>query len=259
MDPSGRSALVTGGASGLGLAVARRLAAEGASVVIADLPSSDGSEVARSLGPSAAFVPTDVTSAVAVEIAVERAIASGPFGIVVNCAGIGVPQRIIERSGSPMPLEDFARTLEVNLVGTFNVMRIAVSRMVEEQARMDPTSLDDVGVVVNTASIAAFDGQIGQAAYSASKGGIVAMTLPAARELADHRIRVVSVAPGMFDTPLLKALPESIRSSLAGQVPHPRRLGDPDEFAHLVEHIIRNPMINGETIRIDGAIRMAPR
>ena len=259
MDPAGRSALVSGGASGLGLAVTRRLAARGAEVIIADLPSSDGEDVARSLGRSAVFMPTDVTDIASVEAAVDRAVSSAPLGIVVNCAGIGAPQRIVERDGSPSPLDDFARTIEVNLVGTFNIMRIAVSRMIGQQRGMNPASTEDLGVIVNTASIAAFDGQIGQTAYSASKGGIVAMTLPAARELAIHRIRVVAVAPGMFDTPLLKRLPESVRSSLAEQVPHPRRLGDPDEFAHLVEHIIENSMINGETVRIDGAIRMAPR
>lgn len=259
MNPSGRVALVSGGASGLGLAVAKRLAARGAKVVIADLPSSDGAAAAALVGSGAVFAPTDVTDAVTVEAAVETAVSIGRLGIVVNCAGIGTPRRVVDRDGRPMPLSDFTRIIEVNLVGTFNVMRLAVARMVDRQDEADTASTEDRGVVVNTASVAAFDGQVGQAAYSASKGGVVAMTLPAARELAEHRIRVVAVAPGMFATPLLAALPESVRASLASQVPHPRRLGDPDEFARLVEHVVDNSMLNGEVIRLDGAIRMAPR
>lgn len=259
MDPSKRVALVSGGASGLGLAVAKRLAARGAKVVIADLPSSDGAAAAALLGSGAVFAPTDVTDAATVEAAVETAVSLGRLGIVVNCAGIGTPRRVVDRDGQPMPLSDFTRIIEVNLIGTFNVMRLAVARMVDQLDEADAASTEDHGVVINTASVAAFDGQVGQAAYSASKGGVVAMTLPAARELAEHRIRVVAVAPGMFATPLLAALPESVRDSLASQVPHPRRLGDPDEFARLVEHLVDNSMLNGEVIRLDGAIRMAPR
>jgi NAD(P)-dependent dehydrogenase (short-subunit alcohol dehydrogenase family) len=247
-------ALVSGGASGLGLATVRRLAAGGAKVVVLDLPSSDGGSIADELGDDVRFVPADVTDEDAVAEVVGVAAELGHLNIAVNCAGIGPPARVVGRDGSPAPLDGFRKVLEVNLVGTFNVLRLAAAEMV----RHDPVG-EERGVIVNTASAAAFDGQIGQAAYSASKGGIVGMTLPIARDLADKRIRVVTVAPGLFATPLLMGLPQDAIDSLGAQVPHPSRLGEPDEFAQLVQAIVENPMLNGETIRLDGAIRMAPR
>jgi NAD(P)-dependent dehydrogenase (short-subunit alcohol dehydrogenase family) len=250
---AGAVALVTGGASGLGLATATELAAAGAAVVLADLPSSPGARAAEGLGGDAVFVPTDVTDAASVQAAVDRAGELGPLRIAVNCAGIGTPGRVLGKGG-PLPLEQFARVVTVNLVGTFNVLRLAAAAMVETEAVGG-----ERGVIVNTASAAAFDGQIGQAAYSASKGGVVGMTLPVARDLADKLIRVMTIAPGLFDTPMLQGLPEPARQSLAAQVPMPSRLGDPSEFAALVRHICENPMLNGEVIRLDGAIRMAPR
>lgn len=259
MDPVGKVAVVTGGASGLGLATVRRLHARGAQVAIIDLPSSDGEGVVAELGVRAVFTPADVTDPAGVDAALETASVLGPIGMVISCAGIGPPQKVVGRDGQAMPLGDFERVLAVNLVGTFNVLRLAVARMVAGRDPEHDGSTEDLGVVVNTASVAAFDGQVGQAAYSASKGGVVGMTLPIARELAAHRIRVVTIAPGLFRTPLLATLPEDVQDSLGRQVPHPSRLGDPDEFAALVEHIVDNPMLNGETIRLDGAIRMAPR
>jgi NAD(P)-dependent dehydrogenase (short-subunit alcohol dehydrogenase family) len=256
MKLSGSSALVTGGASGLGLATARRLAAAGARVVIADLPSSAGEAVAKGLGGQAVFAPADVTDPGQVEAALDLAADAGPLRVVVNCAGIGDPGRTVGRDG-PLALERFRRVVEINLIGTFNVIRLAAQRI---QATEPAQPLgEERGVIVSTASVAAFDGQIGQAAYSASKGGIVGMTLPVARDLARHLIRVVTIAPGLFATPILDGLTEEARRSLGGQVPHPSRLGDPDEYAALVEHIVANPMLNGEVIRLDGAIRMAPR
>ncbi|MBB2946979.1 NAD(P)-dependent dehydrogenase (short-subunit alcohol dehydrogenase family) [Actinoplanes lutulentus] len=240
-------ALVTGGASGLGLATARALAATGAQVVIVDLPSSDG----KALGFH--FHAGDVTSEESVSAALELAAGLGQLRVVVNCAGIGTPARVRGKNG-PFPLDLFRRTVEVNLIGSFNVIRLAAALLA------DATPVDgERGVIVNTASVAAFEGQIGQAAYSASKGGIVGMTLPIARELASSLIRVVTIAPGLFETPLLGGLPEEARLSLGAQVPHPARLGKPSEYADLVNFIVGNPMINGETIRLDGAIRMAPR
>ncbi|MFJ9565213.1 SDR family NAD(P)-dependent oxidoreductase [Streptomyces fuscichromogenes] len=253
MNISASSALVTGGASGLGLATARRLAAAGATVVIADLPSSAGKTVADELGTRAVFAPTDVTDPEQVAAALDLAVGAAPLRVVVNCAGIGDPGRTVGKEG-PLALERFRRVVEVNLVGTFNVIRLAAQRI----QQTEPAG-EERGVIVNTASVAAFDGQIGQAAYSASKGGIVGMTLPIARELAATLIRVVTIAPGLFATPILNGLPEEARRSLGAQVPHPSRLGDPDEYAALVEHIVANPMLNGEVIRLDGAIRMAPR
>lgn len=254
MNVASAVALVAGGASGLGLATVRRLAAAGAQVVLADLPSSDGRAVAEQAGPGVRFVPADVTDEDAVAAAVATAAELGRLNVAVNCAGIGPPARIVARDGAPAPLDGFRRVLEVNLVGTFNVLRLAAAEMVRHDA-----DGEERGVIVNTASAAAFDGQIGQAAYSASKGGVVGMTLPIARDLADKRIRVVTIAPGLFATPLLLGLPQEALDSLGAQVPHPSRLGDPSEFALLVEHIVENPMLNGETIRLDGAIRMAPR
>lgn len=253
MRLEGNVALVTGGASGLGLATARLLLESGAKVILLDLPGSRGAEVAAELGPSARFVGADVTVEEQVREAVDAASEAGPLRILVNCAGMGVAAKTIGRNG-PAALEGFARTVTINLIGTFNVIRLAAARMTE----LEPAD-GDRGVIVNTASVAAFEGQIGQAAYSASKGGIVGMTLPIARDLSEHRIRVVTVAPGIFETPLLGEVSEEIRASLGRQVPHPSRLGRPEEYAALVRHIVENPMLNGETIRLDGAIRMAPR
>ena len=251
MDIAGSVALVTGGASGLGLATAHRLHGEGARVVIVDRPGPAGADVAALRG--FAWAPADVSDPGAVGAAVNVATGLGPLRIVVNCAGIGSPARVVGRSG-PLPLDDFERVIRVNLVGTFNVIRLAGAAM----SALEPDG-EERGVIVNTASVAAFDGQIGQASYSASKAGVVGMTLPIAREFAQHLIRVVTIAPGTFETPMLAALPQEARDSLGAQVPHPSRLGRPDEYAALVEHIVRNPMLNGETIRLDGAIRMAPR
>lgn len=251
MELTGKAALVTGGASGLGLATARRLAADGARVHIVDLPSSAGESVAAEFGGT--FSAADVRDEQQIHAAFEAASALGELAVVVNCAGIGNAIRVVSKNG-PFPLAEFSRVVEVNLIGTFNVIRLGAAVMVGS-----PNDGEERGVIVNTASVAAFDGQIGQAAYSASKAGIVGLTLPIARDLAQHRIRVNTIAPGLFRTPLLASLPEEALSSLGAQVPHPSRLGDPQEYAALVAHIIANPMINGETIRLDGAIRMAPR
>ncbi|WP_045877752.1 SDR family NAD(P)-dependent oxidoreductase [Pseudofrankia sp. DC12] len=254
MEIAGATAVVTGGASGLGLATAKRLHKAGASVVLLDLPASAGEKAATEIGERARFAPADVTDAAAVTAALDLAEELGALRVVVNCAGIGPPTRVLGRSGVH-PLEAFAKVINVNLVGSFNVLRLGAERI----ARAEPLPGNERGVIVNTASVAAFDGQIGQAAYSASKGGIVGMTLPIARDLADKLIRVVTIAPGLFKTPLLASLPEAAQESLGSQTPHPSRLGDPDEYAALVEHIVANPMLNGEVIRLDGAIRMAPR
>jgi NAD(P)-dependent dehydrogenase (short-subunit alcohol dehydrogenase family) len=247
----GAVAVVSGGASGLGLATATRLTRAGASVVLLDLPSSPGQRSAADIG--ATFAPGDVTDSDTVSAAFATASALGPIRVVVNCAGLGTPGRVLGRNGV-LPLEQFARVVQVNLIGTFNVLRLGAERI----AATEPID-GERGVIVNTASAAAFDGQIGQAAYSASKGGVVGMTLPIARDLADRLIRVMTIAPGLFDTPMLAGLPDEARASLGAQVPHPARLGSPDEYAALVEHIVANPMLNGEVIRLDGAIRMAPR
>jgi NAD(P)-dependent dehydrogenase (short-subunit alcohol dehydrogenase family) len=249
----GAVALVSGGASGLGLATARRLMGAGASVVLLDLPGSDGKAVAESLGERAVFVGADVRSEEEVAAAVATAAELGPLRIAVCCAGTGVANRTVGRDG-PMPLDGFVRTVEVNLVGTFNVIRLAAAEM----ARQEPVD-GERGVVLGTASVAAYEGQIGQAAYSASKGGIVGMTLPVARDLASLQIRMCTIAPGIFETPMLGGLSEEVRTSLGQQVPHPSRLGQPEEYAALVQHVVENPMLNGETIRLDGAIRMSPR
>jgi len=254
VDITGSVALVTGGASGLGLATARRLVKSGARAVLVDLPSSKGDDVAASLDGAAVFAAADVTDEAAVRSALDAAGELGPLRVVVNCAGIGTPGRVLGRDGTAFPLDPFVKVIQVNLIGTFNVIRLAAERM----AATEPVG-EERGVIVNTASVAAYEGQIGQAAYSASKGGIVGMTLPIARDLAQRQIRVVTIAPGLFDTPLLAGLPEEARASLGQQVPHPSRLGNPDEYGALVEHIVANPMLNGEVIRLDGAIRMAPR
>ncbi|MEV7769789.1 SDR family NAD(P)-dependent oxidoreductase [Microbacterium sp. NPDC086615] len=253
MDISGASALVTGGASGLGLATARRLAAAGAHVTVVDLPSSPGADIAAELGGT--FAPADVTDAEQVAAAAARASEAGPLRIVVNCAGIAPPAKVLDRDGTPSPLGDFERVIRVNLIGTYNVIAQTSAVM----ARTEPTEGGDRGVIVNTASVAAFDGQIGQPAYSASKGGVHAMTLPIARELARHGIRVCTIAPGIMETPMLKGLPQAAQDSLGQQVPYPSRLGAPDEYARLVLAIVDNGYLNGETIRLDGAIRMAPK
>jgi len=247
------SALVTGGASGLGLATARRLAAAGAAVTIVDLPTSAGADVAEELGGT--FAAADVTDAEQVASAVAMATASGPLRVVVNCAGIAPPAKVLDREGAPTPLADFERIVRVNLIGTYNVIAQASAAMVKTAATDD----GDRGVIVSTASVAAFDGQIGQPAYAASKGGVHAMTLPIARELARYGIRVVTIAPGIMETPMLMGLPQAAQDSLGQQVPYPQRLGIPDEYARLVMAIVDNGYLNGETIRLDGAIRMAPK
>lgn len=246
-------ALVTGGASGLGGATVPRIVADGGKAVILDLPSSPGAAVAEELGAAVRFVPADVRDEVQVQAAVDAARELGELRICVNCAGVPTPGRIIGRKGI-MPLDTYRMVIEVNLIGTFNVLRLAAAAMVDNE----PVD-GDRGVVVMTASVAAMDGQIGQVAYSSSKGGIVGLTLPAARDLADKQIRVVTIAPGLFETPMMASLPEKERESLGQQVPHPSRLGRPVEYAALVRHIVDNPMLNGEVIRLDGAIRMAPR
>ena len=253
MQITGQGAFITGGASGLGLATARRLAADGAHVTIVDLASSNGQEIAEELG--GAFAPADVTSVDDVQAAVAAAQAAAPLRIVVNCAGIAPPAKVLDRDGNPAVLADFERIIRINLVGTFNVLSQAAAVIVKNDA-LDSGSR---GVIVNTASVAAFDGQIGQPAYSASKGGVHAMTLPVARELARYGIRVCTIAPGIMETPMLMGLPQAAQDSLGQQVPFPQRLGRPDEYAGLVQHIVENDYLNGETIRLDGAIRMAPK
>jgi NAD(P)-dependent dehydrogenase (short-subunit alcohol dehydrogenase family) len=258
MDLTDASALVTGGASGLGLATARRLAAAGAAVTILDLPSSAGEEIAAELGGS--FAPADVTDPEQVAAAVATAAASGPLRVVVNCAGIAPPAKVLDRDGNPSSLEDFERIVRVNLIGTYNVIAQAAAAMSKTEPTTDgDASAGERGVIVSTASVAAFDGQIGQPAYAASKGGVHAMTLPIARELARYGIRVVTIAPGIMETPMLMGLPQAAQDSLGQQVPYPQRLGRPDEYARLVMSIVDNGYLNGETIRLDGAIRMAPR
>ena len=253
MRIEGNVAIVTGGASGLGRATAEMLVERGAKVVLFDLAGSAGQEVASALDGKARFVSGDVTSEEDATRAVDAASELGPLRIAVNCAGIGSGARIAGREG-PFPLDLFRKVVEVNLIGTFNVLRLAAHRM----AQGEPVD-GERGVIVNTASIAAFEGQIGQAAYSASKGGIVALTIVSARDLASLLIRVCTIAPGTFDTPLLGRLREDIRTELANAIPHPKRLGNPREYAQLATHIVENPALNGETIRLDGALRMAPR
>jgi NAD(P)-dependent dehydrogenase (short-subunit alcohol dehydrogenase family) len=255
MEISGNTFLVSGGASGLGGATALLLAESGANVVIADLNKEKGAALAQALGPKARFVETNVADEESVKSAISAAVSGfGSLRGSVNCAGIGVAEKTVGKEG-PHSLASFKRTIEVNLIGTFNVIRLAAAQM----SSQEPTAGGERGVIVNTASIAAFDGQIGQAAYSASKGGIVGMTLPIARDLARSGIRVVTIAPGLFDTPLLAGLSEEVRKSLGEQIPFPPRLGDPAEYAALAKHIIENTMLNGEVIRLDGALRMPPK
>jgi NAD(P)-dependent dehydrogenase (short-subunit alcohol dehydrogenase family) len=248
-------ALVTGGASGLGEACIRNLVKGGAKAVILVLDEARGAKLASELGNSVIFVKTDVTSEESVQSAIQQAInAFGGINVVINCAGIGDPGKMLSKKG-PMPLATFNRMVQINLVGTFNVARLAVAQMVNNKPNED----GEKGVVINTASVAAFDGQIGQPAYAASKAGVVGMTLPMARECAEYGIRVMTIAPGLFNTPMLDILPEAARDALGKMVPFPPRLGKPDEYAGLAMHIIENPMLNGEVIRLDGAIRMAAK
>jgi NAD(P)-dependent dehydrogenase (short-subunit alcohol dehydrogenase family) len=252
MNIDGHGVLITGGASGLGLATATLLHSQGAHVVIVDLSADAGQVAAQQIGPRCQFVRADVTNPGDVEEAL-NAFGATPVRVAVNCAGIAPPARILGKRG-PHELDHFKKVIDINLVGTFNVLRLAAERMQRNDALAG-----DRGVIVMTASIAAFDGQIGQAAYSASKAGVHGLTLTAARDLAEHQIRVVSVAPGIFETPMLLGLPEPAQKALGAAVPHPSRLGKPDEYAQLVAHLIANPMLNGETIRLDGAIRMPPQ
>jgi len=254
MELEGQGALVLGGASGLGAATARRLHGAGARLVIADLNAEKGEALAAELGERASFVEANVLEPGQVQGAVDAAVAEGELRVSVCCAGIGWAQRTVSKQG-PHDLEIFSNVIKVNLIGTFNVLRLAAAAMTDNQ----PDAAGERGVCVNTASIAAYDGQIGQVAYAASKGGIVGLTLPAARDLAGRGIRVVTIAPGLFDTPLLAALPEEQREALGAGIPFPSRLGRPEEYAELVSAIVANPMLNGETIRLDGALRMPPR
>ncbi|WP_350347398.1 3-hydroxyacyl-CoA dehydrogenase [Agromyces sp. G08B096] len=262
MELTGASAIVTGGASGLGRATARALLDAGASVVIVDLAGPRGEEAAAELGARARFVAADVADEAGVQAAIGAAQALGPLRVAVNCAGIATGNRTVGRDG-PAPLDVFERTIRVNLIGTFNVTRLAAAAMAETEpvssgVAAGPATAER-GVIVNTASVAAYDGQIGQAAYSASKGGVAAMTLPIARDLAKLLIRVVTIAPGIFETPMMAGMPQEVQDSLAAQIPHPSRLGSPAEYADLALAIVRNPILNGETIRLDGAIRMQPK
>jgi NAD(P)-dependent dehydrogenase (short-subunit alcohol dehydrogenase family) len=254
MDIEGTSALVTGGASGLGLATTRRLLERGAKVTIVDLPSSDGEAVAADLGDDVRFMPADVRDVEAMQAAFDAAEEAGPLRVLVHCAGRGGAVRLVDREGNPGDLELYSEVIGINLIGTFNVLRLAAARM----AKNEPLD-GDRGVCILTASVAAFEGQIGQIPYASAKAGIVGMTIVAARDLAGKFIRVNTIAPGTFDTPLLNRLPDEVKDSLAKTVPHPSRLGQPDEYGKLAVHIVENAMLNGETIRLDGAIRMAPR
>ncbi len=248
-------AVITGGASGLGESCVRNLAALGAKVAILDIATERGEKLVAELGPNVLFIHADVTSDESGRTAVEKAAAAfGKINVAINCAGVADPGKVLSKRG-PMPLEFFNRVIQINLVGTLNIIRLAVEQMVKNE----PNEEGEKGVIINTASVAAFDGQIGQAAYSASKAGVAGMTLPIARECADYGIRVMTIAPGLFDTPMMAGLPESVRVALAQTVPFPKRLGRPAEYAGLVRHIIENPMLNGECIRLDGSLRMTAR
>ncbi|MGA8943056.1 MAG: 3-hydroxyacyl-CoA dehydrogenase [Thermoactinomyces sp.] len=255
MKLENRVALVTGGASGLGEATVRRIVSAGGLAAIVDLAEEKGEQLKAELGEKAVFLPADVTDEAAVKQTVHHIKKHfGQIDVLVNCAGIAIAEKVLSRKGLHS-LSSFAKVIEVNLVGTFNLIRTVAEKMSENP----PNKEGERGVIINTASVAAFEGQIGQAAYSASKGGIVAMTLPVARELARYGIRVMTIAPGLFDTPLFASLPREARESLGKMVPFPSRLGFPDEYARLVQNIVENPMLNGETIRLDGAIRMQPK
>jgi NAD(P)-dependent dehydrogenase (short-subunit alcohol dehydrogenase family) len=248
-----QAAIVTGGASGLGAATARKLAAQGAKVAVCDLNAKLAESVAAEIKGVA--VTCDVSDAASAEAAIAQAAkAHGPARVLVNCAGIGVAKRVVGRDG-PMALADFDKVIKVNLIGTFNMLRLAAAEM----SKVEPQATGERGVIINTASVAAYDGQIGQSAYSASKGGIVGMTLPIARELAQFGVRVLTIAPGLFLTPLLASLPQEAQDSLAAAIPFPRRLGSPDEFAALALHMVENPYLNGEVVRLDASLRMAPK
>lgn len=254
MNIAGQAALVTGGASGLGAATARELARQGAKVAVLDRNAEGAKAVAAEIGGIG--LGCDITDTASVLAALEAARAAhGPARLLLNVAGIGSAKRIVGKDGSPAPLEDFERVVRVNLIGTYNITRLAVAEMV----KLEPLQDGERGVIVNTASVAAFDGQVGQEAYSASKGGIVGMTLPLARDLAQFGVRVCTIAPGLFLTPLMAELPQAVQDSLAASIPFPKRLGKPEEFAELAAGIIRNLSLNGEVIRLDGALRMAPR
>ncbi|WP_341891324.1 SDR family NAD(P)-dependent oxidoreductase [Variovorax sp. YR752] len=254
MNIAGQAALVTGGASGLGAATARELARQGAKVAVLDRNAEGAKAVAAEIG--GVGLGCDITDTASVLAALEAARAAhGPARLLLNVAGIGSAKRIVGKDGSPAPLEDFERVVRVNLIGTYNITRLAVAEMV----KLEPLQDGERGVIVNTASVAAFDGQVGQEAYSASKGGIVGMTLPLARDLAQFGVRVCTIAPGLFLTPLMAELPQAVQDSLAASIPFPKRLGKPEEFAELAAGIIRNLSLNGEVIRLDGALRMAPR
>ncbi|MDC8783817.1 SDR family NAD(P)-dependent oxidoreductase [Roseateles koreensis] len=254
MKIQGHAALVTGGGSGLGEAVARELARQGAKVAILDINAVNAARVAQEIGGIAC--PCDITDTASLQSAIDTAeVAHGPARILMCIAGIGTAKRVIGRDGSPAPLEDFERVVRINLIGTYNVIRLAAARI----AKLDSLEDNERGTILCTASVAAFDGQVGQEAYSASKAGIVGMTLPLARDLAQHGIRVCTIAPGLFATPLLKELPEEVQANLASSIPFPKRLGKPEEFAALAAHFVTNVHLNGEVIRLDGALRMAPR
>ena len=258
MNIQGQSALVTGGGSGLGEAVARELARLGAKVAVLDVNTAGAQRVATDIGGIAATC--DICDTASVNAALDAATAAhGVPRIVMNIAGIGSAKRIVGKDGSPAPLEDFERVIRVNLIGTYNVARLAAARIVALPPLVDDANSGERGVMVNTASVAAFDGQVGQEAYSASKGGIVGMTLPLARDLAQFGVRVCTIAPGLFHTPLMAQLPDEVQKSLAASIPFPKRLGKPEEFAQLACHIVSNGHLNGEVIRLDGALRMAPR
>ncbi|MEY1661811.1 3-hydroxyacyl-CoA dehydrogenase [Isoalcanivorax beigongshangi] len=255
MKMEGKVFLITGGGSGLGAAVASMAVNAGAKAVLLDINPEAGRAMAASLGAAALFVQTDVTSAEQGEAALQAAIEQfGQVDVMVNCAGIAPGEKILGKNG-PHQLDSFSRAVQINLIGTFNMLRLAAAAM----DRNAPGDSGERGVIINTASIAAYDGQIGQAAYAAAKGGVVALTLPAARELARHGVRVVTIAPGIFATPMMAGMPQPVQDSLAATVPFPSRLGEPEEYAALVRHVVENSMLNGEVIRLDGALRMAPR
>jgi len=255
MDIDKRAFVITGGGSGLGAATARTLAAQGARLLIADVNADAGEAMAKELGDAGRFVRCDVTDEGQAQAAIDacRESFGGVHGLI-NCAGIGIPAKVLGKEG-PQPLAGFSKVVQINLIGTYNMIRLAAAAMAENE----PDAGGERGVIVNTASVAAFEGQIGQASYSASKGGVVGMTLPIARELARHGIRVVTIAPGLFDTPMMAELPENVRESLGQMVPFPSRLGLPAEYARMARDIVENPMLNGTTIRLDGAIRMQPK
>ena len=260
MNIHGQAALVTGGASGLGAQTARELAKRGAKVAVLDRNGAGARAVAAEIGAQAIGLECDITSTDSVLAALQAARdAHGPARLLLNIAGIGTAKRLIGKDGTPMPLEDFRRVIDVNLVGTFNMIRLAAAEMVRLDPLDDDANSGERGVIVNTASVAAYDGQVGQEAYAASKGGIVALTLPLARDLAQFGVRVVTIAPGLFLTPLMAELPEPVQQSLAASIPFPKRLGKPEEFAQLAAAIVENLSLNGEVIRLDGALRMAPR